>query len=55
VLLCGPGDDEEENLDDMLESHDGRRVGECDATWPALESPGLAGMGFGEVALGSPG
>jgi hypothetical protein len=41
-----PGDDDEENLEEILESQEGRRGGEGNVPGPAFESPGLGGRDF---------
>ena len=54
LLLCNPGDDAEENLDEILESQEGLRGGEGDVPAP-LFNPGRAGAGFGVVETDSVG
>lgn len=53
-MLCDPGDEDEENLDEMLESQDGLRGGEGDVPGPPF-SPGRTGAGFGGVDTDSAG
>ena len=53
-LLCDAGDDEEENLDEILESQDGLRGGEGDVPGVPF-NPGRVGVGFGGVAAASAG
>lgn len=53
-MLCDPGDDDDENLEEMLESQDGLRGGERDVPGAAFTA-GRAGGGFGEGDVDSAG
>lgn len=52
--MFDPGD-EEENLEEMLDSHEGRRGDEGGIPGPAFEGPGLAGRDFDIMGLDSGG